>query len=49
MKDHRLLDGIAVRDRILDKIAEQVRDASGANTARRCWMTPTAPACGLSS
>jgi methylenetetrahydrofolate dehydrogenase (NADP+)/methenyltetrahydrofolate cyclohydrolase len=35
MKDHRLLDGIAVRDRILDKIAEQVRDASGAHTIGR--------------
>jgi methylenetetrahydrofolate dehydrogenase (NADP+)/methenyltetrahydrofolate cyclohydrolase len=35
MKDHRFLDGIAVRDRILDEIAERVRDASGAHTIGR--------------
>jgi len=32
MKDHRLLDGRAVRDRILDEVAERVRLASATHT-----------------
>jgi methylenetetrahydrofolate dehydrogenase (NADP+)/methenyltetrahydrofolate cyclohydrolase len=35
MKDHRLLDGRAVRDRILDKVAERVRHASMSHSIGR--------------
>src|SRR6185369_8767330 len=35
MKDHRLLDGRAVRDRILDEVAARVRDASATHTIGR--------------
>jgi hypothetical protein len=35
MKDHRLLDGVAVRDRILDEIADRVREASAAHVIGR--------------
>ena len=35
MKDHRLLDGRAVRDRILDEVAERVRQASATHTIGR--------------
>ena len=35
MKDHRLLDGRAVRDRILDEVAERVRQAQATHTIGR--------------
>jgi methylenetetrahydrofolate dehydrogenase (NADP+)/methenyltetrahydrofolate cyclohydrolase len=35
MKDHRLLDGRAVRDRILDEVAERVRRAAATHTIGR--------------
>ena len=35
MKDHRLLDGRALRDRILDEVAQKVRDAEKTHTIGR--------------
>jgi methylenetetrahydrofolate dehydrogenase (NADP+)/methenyltetrahydrofolate cyclohydrolase len=35
MKDHRLLDGRALRDRILDDVAQRVRDAAATHTIGR--------------
>ena len=35
MKDHRLLDGRLVRDRILDEVAERVRQAAAAHAIGR--------------
>ena len=35
IRDHRLLDGRAVRDRILDDVAERVRQASATHTIGR--------------
>ena len=35
IRDHRLLDGRAVRDRILDEVAERVRQAQTAHTIGR--------------
>src|SRR5688572_32256793 len=35
MKDHRLLDGRAVRDRILDEVATRVREAAATHTIGR--------------